>query len=159
MMGHRICFCGEIWLIVAKLSLLNKSNKLWIFLYTCSYPWALSRCFHRGFFFLFFPFFSWYWWGHECNKIPLLHNNLSLSPSKTLLYVFSLQWFHWNLWNHNTYHVIAVIQWIKSCHKIVCPQGNNTLACMRKVIGNIHVYKAFSHWTYVQIECDKILFE
>ena len=28
MMGHRICFCGEIWLIVPKLSLLNKNNKL-----------------------------------------------------------------------------------------------------------------------------------
>ena len=28
MMGHRICFCGEIWLIIPKLSLLNKNNKL-----------------------------------------------------------------------------------------------------------------------------------
>ena len=28
MMGYRICFCGEIWLIIPKLSLLNKNNKL-----------------------------------------------------------------------------------------------------------------------------------
>ena len=30
MMGQRICFCGEIWLIIPKLklSLLNKNNKL-----------------------------------------------------------------------------------------------------------------------------------
>ena len=28
MMGHRIYFCGEIWLIIPKLSLLNKNNKL-----------------------------------------------------------------------------------------------------------------------------------
>ena len=30
MLGHRICFCGEIWLIIPKfkLSLLNKNNKL-----------------------------------------------------------------------------------------------------------------------------------
>ena len=30
MIGHRICFCGEIWLIIPKLklSLLNENNKL-----------------------------------------------------------------------------------------------------------------------------------
>ena len=161
MMGHRICFfCGEIWLIIPKLSLLKKNNKLWIFLYIRSYLWALSQYFHWWFFFLFFPFFSWHWWGHMSVIKSPYSTTISLKvPEKPYFNVFSLLWFHWNWWNHNTHNVIAVIQWITSCHKIVCPQGNNTLACMCKVIGNIQVYKAFSHWTYVHFECDTILFE